>query len=146
VDTIPGVAKKFKERGQPWALVVDENYGEGSAREHAALQPRFYGCAMIIARSFARIHETNLKKQGVLPLWFADKNDYGRIASGAVVETVGVHNLISGEPDAKVRVKVTTPAGESFEVATKHTMSSDQLKWLRAGSALNYIRSQLCKR
>jgi homoaconitase len=181
-DTIPGVAKKFRRRGQPWALVVDENYGEGSAREHAALQPRFYGrlhapchpaffaklligCAMIVARSFARIHETNLKvapfvfllrrilnvcwhlqKQGILPLWFADRNDYGRIGSGAVVETVGVHDLISGKPDAVVRVKVTTRAGESFEIPTKHTMSSDQLKWLRAGSALNYIRSQLGKR
>ncbi|KAI0286820.1 aconitate hydratase [Russula aff. rugulosa BPL654] len=145
-DTIPAVAKKFKGRGQPWALIVDENYGEGSAREHAALQPRFYGCAMIIARSFARIHETNLKKQGVLPLWFADKNDYSRIGSGAIIETIGVHDLVSGNPDAIVRVKVTTPAGESFEVATKHTMSSDQLKWLRAGSALNYIRAQLGKR
>ncbi|KAH9969175.1 aconitase family-domain-containing protein [Russula dissimulans] len=146
VDTIPGVAKKFSERGQPWALIVDENYGEGSAREHAALQPRFYGCAMVIARSFARIHETNLKKQGVLPLWFADKNDYGRIGSGAVVETIGVHDLLSGRPDATVRVKVTTRGGESFEIVTKHTMSSDQLKWLRAGSALNHIRSQLGKR
>ncbi|KAH9075839.1 aconitate hydratase [Lactarius deliciosus] len=129
VDTIPKVAKKFKERRQPWALIVDENYGEGSAREHAALQPRFYGCAMIIARSFARIHETNLK--GVLPLWFADKNDYGRIGSGAVVETTGTEH---------VRVKVTTRSGESFEITTKHTMSSDQIKWLRAGSALNHIR------
>lgn len=140
VDTIPKVAKRFKERRQPWALVVDENYGEGSAREHAALQPRFYGCAMIIARSFARIHETNLKKQGVLPLWFADKNDYGRIGSGAVVETTGVADLFAGEADGTVLVKVTTRNGESFEIATKHTMSSDQLKWLRAGSALNHIR------
>ncbi|CAE6513077.1 unnamed protein product, partial [Rhizoctonia solani] len=78
-NTIPAVAKRLKSRNQPWCLVVDENYGEGSAREHAALQPRFYGCSMIVARSFARIHETNLKKQGVLPLWFADKADYGKI-------------------------------------------------------------------
>ncbi|KAH8998753.1 hypothetical protein EDB86DRAFT_3075839 [Lactarius hatsudake] len=140
MDTIPKVAKKFKERRQPWALIVDENYGEGSAREHAALQPRFYGCAMIIARSFARIHETNLKKQGVLPLWFADKNDYGRIGSGAVVETTGVADLFAGKSDGTVRVKVTTRSGETFEIATKHTMSSDQIKWLRAGSALNHIR------
>jgi homoaconitase len=139
-DTIPGVAKKFKERRQPWALIVDENYGEGSAREHAALQPRFYGCAMIIARSFARIHETNLKKQGVLPLWFADKNDYDRIGSGAVVETTGVADLFAGKTDGTVRVKVTTREGESFEITTTHTMSSDQIKWLRAGSALNHIR------
>jgi homoaconitase len=79
-------------------------------------------------------------------LWFADKNDYGRIGSGAVIQTVGVHDLISGNPDATVRVKVTTRDGESFEIATTHTMSSDQLKWLRAGSALNHIRSQLGKR
>jgi len=146
VDTIPGVAKNFKGRKQPWALIVDENYGEGSAREHAALQPRFYGCAMIIARSFARIHETNLKKQGILPLWFANKDDYSRIGSGAVVETIGVSDLFAGKPDAAVRVKVTTSGGESFEIMTKHTMSSDQLQWLRAGSALNYIRSQLGKK
>ncbi|KAI0307611.1 aconitase family-domain-containing protein [Multifurca ochricompacta] len=145
MDTIPGVAKKFKARRQPWALIVDENYGEGSAREHAALQPRFYGCAMIIARSFARIHETNLKAR-ILPLWFADKNDYGRIGSGAVIETIGVADLFSGKPDTTVRLKVATPDGESFEIATKHTMSSDQLKWLRAGSALNHIRSQLGRR
>jgi homoaconitase len=80
-----------------------------------------------------------------LPLWFADKNDYNRIGSGAVVETIGVSDLFAGKPDAPVRVKVTTPGGESFEIMTKHTMSSDQLKWLRAGSALNYIRSQLAR-
>ncbi|KAI0271492.1 aconitase family-domain-containing protein [Gloeopeniophorella convolvens] len=144
-DTIPGVAKKFKARGQAWALVVDENYGEGSAREHAALQPRFYGCAMILARSFARIHETNLKKQGVLPLWFANKDDYRRIKSGAIVETVGLADLFAGRPDAVVRVRVTTRRGETFEVETRHTMSSDQLKWLRAGSALNHIRAGLSR-
>ncbi|KAI0067907.1 aconitate hydratase [Artomyces pyxidatus] len=142
-DTIPGVAKRFKSRNQPWALVVDENYGEGSAREHAALQPRFYGCAMILARSFARIHETNLKKQGVLPLWFADKSDYGRIGSGDVVETIGLAELFSDKTEATVRVKVTKRNGETFEIPTKHTMSSDQLKWLRAGSALNHIRSTI---
>ncbi|KZV77022.1 aconitate hydratase [Peniophora sp. CONT] len=142
-DTIPGVAKRFKARGQPWALVVDENYGEGSAREHAALQPRFYGCNMIIARSFARIHETNLKKQGVLPVWFADKNDYTRIDSGDIVETHGLTDLLNGTPDAQITVKVTKRSGETFDIATKHTMSADQLKWLRAGSALNHIRSTL---
>ncbi|KAH9944534.1 aconitate hydratase [Epithele typhae] len=141
--TIPAVAKRFKARQQPWALVVDDNYGEGSAREHAALQPRFYGCAMIVARSFARIHETNLKKQGVLPLWFADKADYDRIGSGDVVETVGFSDLLEGMPDANIRLRVTRKGGETFEVLVKHTMSTDQLKWLRAGSALNYIRSQI---
>ncbi|KAF7339872.1 Aconitate hydratase, mitochondrial [Mycena venus] len=142
-DTIPGVAKRFKSRNQPWTLVVDENYGEGSAREHAALQPRFYGCAMIVARSFARIHETNLKKQGVLPLWFADKADYGRIGSGDMVETIGLSELLKGGTDAQIKLKVTKSDGQVFEIQTKHTMSADQLKWLEAGSALNYIRSQM---
>ncbi|KAJ6519567.1 aconitase family-domain-containing protein [Mycena sanguinolenta] len=141
-DTIPGVAKRFKSRDQPWTLVVDDNYGEGSAREHAALQPRFYGCAMIIARSFARIHETNLKKQGVLPLWFADKADYARIGSGDVVETIGLSELLEGK-DAQIKLKVTKLDGQVFEIETKHTMSADQLKWLKAGSALNHIRSQM---
>ncbi|CCM02792.1 uncharacterized protein FIBRA_04903 [Fibroporia radiculosa] len=142
-DTIPGVAKRFKARKQPWALVVDDNYGEGSAREHAALQPRFYGCAMIVARSFARIHETNLKKQGILPLWFANKADYPRIGAGDSVETSGLADLLKGFPDAVIKLKVTRRNGEVFEILTKHTMSSDQLKWLRAGSALNHIRSQI---
>lgn len=75
-----------------------------------------------------------------MPLWFADKNDYGRIESGAVVETTGVADLFAGKSDGTVRVKVTTRDGDSFEITTKHTMSSDQIKWLRAGSALNHIR------
>jgi len=142
-DTIPGVAKRLKVRGQPWTLVVDDNYGEGSAREHAALQPRFYGCAMIVARSFARIHETNLKKQGVLPLWFVDTSDYSKIGSGDTVETVGLEGLLSGDSPTPIHLRVTKRSGETFEIPTKHTMSADQLNWLRAGSALNYIRSKL---
>ncbi|KAI0702483.1 aconitate hydratase [Cytidiella melzeri] len=139
-DTIPGVAKRFKARNQPWALIVDENYGEGSAREHAALQPRFYGGAMIIARSFARIHETNLKKQGILPLWFVDKADYSKIGSGDILETSGLSDLLEGKTQPTITVRVTKRDGQTFDVLTWHTMSSDQLKWLRAGSALNYIR------
>ncbi|CCO27223.1 aconitate hydratase 1 [Rhizoctonia solani AG-1 IB] len=140
-DTIPSVAKRLKSRNQAWCLVVDDNYGEGSAREHAALQPRFYGCSMIVARSFARIHETNLKKQGVLPLWFVDKADYGKIQSGDRVETVGLAQVIAGHPGAQITLRVSPRGGDTpFDIATKHTMSADQLKWLQAGSALNYIR------
>ncbi|KAF8140065.1 hypothetical protein EV363DRAFT_1426505 [Boletus edulis] len=142
-DTIPNVAKRLKARNQPWALIVDENYGEGSAREHAALQPRFYGCAIIVARSFARIHEANLKKQGILPLWFVDKTDYSRIGSGDVVETFGLGDLMNGNGEEVVKLRVTNSRGEFFEILTRHTMSSDQVKWLKAGSALNFIRSQI---
>ncbi|EIW69283.1 hypothetical protein TREMEDRAFT_68617 [Tremella mesenterica DSM 1558] len=93
-DTIPRTMQKYKARGEPWMLVVDDNYGEGSAREHAALQPRFYGCSLILARSFARIHETNLKKQGILPLWFSDKSDYSTISSGDIISTIGLKELL----------------------------------------------------
>ncbi|KAI6031919.1 aconitate hydratase, partial [Pisolithus microcarpus] len=130
-DTIPTIAKRFKSRNQPWALIADENYGEGSAREHAALQPRFYGCAMIVARSFARIHETNLKA------------DYSRVGSGDTVETVGVAALLGGDPNAAIKLRVLKRSGEVIELPVKHTMSTDQLNWFQAGSALNYIRSQL---
>ena len=98
---------------------------------------------MIIARSFARIHETNLKKQGVLPLWFVDKSDYSRIGSGDIVETFGLEDLLNGKERPYITVRGTKRAGETFEIPTRHTMSSDQLKWLRAGSALNYIRSKI---
>lgn len=115
---------------------------------------------MILARSFARIHETNLKvgsapvlkmeltfyfyfsqKQGILPLWFADKAAYLKIGSGDVLETIGLEDVFSGRPDAAIKVKVIKPDNSSFEICTRHTMSSDQLKWLKSGSALNYIRS-----
>lgn len=115
---------------------------------------------MIVARSFARIHETNLKvaledndvwhttdnclqKQGVLPLWFVDKADYSRIGSGDVLETFGLEDLMNGNEDAVIKLRVTNPRGDIFEIPTRHTMSSDQVKWLKAGSALNFIRSQM---
>ena len=84
-----------------------------------------------------------IQKQGVLPLWFAEKSDYSRINSGDIVETVGLADLLRGDQDAKIKVKVTRLSGEMIEILMQHTMSSDQLKWLQAGSALNYIRSQM---
>ncbi|KAL7416700.1 aconitate hydratase [Mrakia frigida] len=140
-DTIPNIAKRYKSHDQPWMLVVDDNYGEGSAREHAALQPRFYGGCLIVARSFARIHETNLKKQGVLPLWFADKADYLKISAGDNVETVGVASLVQGDVDSVITLRVTKKdSGEVIEIPTKHTMSTDQILWLKSGSALNLVK------
>jgi homoaconitase len=138
-DTIPNIMKRHKAAGQPWMLVVDENYGEGSAREHAALQPRFYGCNLIVARSFARIHETNLKKQGLLPVWFENKADYEKISAMDTVETENLAKLLNGDVQAQVTLKVTKPSGEVLRIPTKHTMSVDQVNWLRAGSALNFI-------
>lgn len=149
-DTIPGVAKLYKSRQQPWMMVADHNYGEGSAREHAALQPRFYGCNLIVARSIARIAETNLRKQGVLTLLFENEDDYLKIGSGDLVETVNLTDLIrpGGDLSTQVKLKVTKfeqdgkTVKETFELATKHSLSAAHLDWIRAGSALNLIREQ----
>lgn len=149
-DTIPGVAKLYKSRSQPWMMVADHNYGEGSAREHAALQPRFYGCNLIVARSIARIAETNLRKQGVLTLLFENEDDYLKIASGDLVETVNLTDLIrpNGDLSTQVKLRVTkfeadgTTVKSTFELPTKHSLSPAHLDWIRAGSALNLIREQ----
>lgn len=132
---------KWKQDKRPWIVVAEHNYGEGSAREHAALSPRFLGGEIILVKSFARIHETNLKKQGMLPLTFADESDYDRISSGDVIETVNLADMIAkyGDNGGTLDVKVTKRSGESFIIKTKHTMSKDQVEFFKAGSAINYI-------
>ncbi|AEO56986.1 hypothetical protein MYCTH_2302623 [Thermothelomyces thermophilus ATCC 42464] len=138
--TIPELARRWKERGQPWLVVAEHNYGEGSAREHAALQPRYLGARLIVCKSFARIHETNLKKQGVVPLTFADPADYERIAAGDEVATLGLYEMLQRGGEGDVRLEVTKRAtGEVFEVPVKHTVSQDQAKFILAGSALNLL-------
>ncbi|KAL2152606.1 hypothetical protein VTH82DRAFT_5790 [Thermothelomyces myriococcoides] len=138
--TIPELARRWKERGQPWLVVAEHNYGEGSAREHAALQPRYLGARLIVCKSFARIHETNLKKQGVVPLTFADPADYDRIGAGDEVATVGLYEMLlaGGKGDVRLRVTKRT-TGEVFEVPVNHTVSQDQAKFILAGSALNLL-------
>ncbi|KAI9207020.1 aconitate hydratase [Polychytrium aggregatum] len=135
---IPEVARAYKSAGVPWVVVADSNYGEGSAREHAAMQPRYLGCKMIISRSFARIHETNLKKQGVLPVTFANPADYDLITEGCTVETVGLRTIAPGSP---LKIRVTPKNGTAFHLDVKHTLSEDQIEWFKAGSALNMIAS-----
>lgn len=138
---IPGLMFKWKKEHRPWAVLAEHNYGEGSAREHAALSPRFLGGEIILTKSFARIHETNLKKQGMLPLTFVNEADYDKIHSGDVLETVGLIDLVAknGNNGGFLDVKVTKPDGESFIIKTKHTMSKDQIEFFKAGSAMNYI-------
>ena len=133
----PDLAKRYRAAGQGWVAIGDENYGEGSSREHAAMEPRLMGCRAVIARSFARIHETNLKKQGVLPLTFADPADYAKVR---VDDRVGIEG-IAGIPSGKAPTLVLTHADGTVErVAVKTTISPDQFKWFVAGSALNLIR------
>ena len=138
-QSFPDMAKAYHEAGQQWVVIGDENMGEGSSREHAAMEPRFRLGVVAIARSFARIHETNLKKQGMVPLTFADPADYDRIGED---DRIAVRGLADLAPGRQVTVEVTRPSGEVFTVTTNHTFSDDQIQWFRAGSALNVIRAQ----
>ncbi|POS75509.1 aconitate hydratase 1 [Diaporthe helianthi] len=142
--TVPEVARNLQSRSERWCIVGDSNYGEGSSREHAALEPRFLGCAAVIARSFARIHETNLKKQGVLALTFADPADYDRIREGDVISLPGIDGE---EGDGGMQVErlvvmvVRSRDGGEWRGELRHSYHQRQIQWLRAGSALNYIKA-----
>lgn len=135
----PKVAREYQKQGKGWIIIGDENYGEGSSREHAAMSPRFLGCSAVIARSFARIHETNLKKQGVLALHFDNPADYDKIKEDDHVDIVDLKNLA---PNQKVKMKIKHADGTAEEVWLKHTYIAEQLKWFKAGSALNLLRNQ----
>ncbi|ANZ76961.1 BA75_03889T0 [Komagataella pastoris] len=138
---IPELMIKWKNEHRPWIVVAEHNYGEGSAREHAALSPRFLGGKAILVKSFARIHETNLKKQGMLPLTFADEADYDKLSAGDKLETTNLIDMLEkgGDNGGIINIKVTKRTGETFEVPCKHTMSKDQVEFFKAGSAINYI-------
>jgi aconitate hydratase len=127
-------ARALKAAGQQWVAIGDENYGEGSSREHAAMSPRYLGAAAVMVRSFARIHETNLKKQGVLPLTFIDPADYDKFEQNDRVSITGLYTLEPGKP---VTVQIKKPDGRVVTVQGRHTMTREQIAWFKAGSALN---------
>ncbi|MQG75590.1 MAG: aconitate hydratase [SAR202 cluster bacterium] len=131
-------ARDYKALGQKWLVVGDDNYGEGSSREHAALSPRLLGGSAVIARSFARIHETNLKKQGLLALTFDDREDYSKIREDDRVDIVGLSDLSPGE---KVDCKIHHSDGTSDTIQLNHTYSETQIEWFRKGSFLNLFHS-----
>lgn len=133
------IAREYQKQNKGWIIVGDENYGEGSSREHAAMSPRFLGCKAVLVKSFARIHETNLKKQGVLALHFVDPKDYDKIQEDDQVNVVGLKDLAPGK-NVKVELKHKGGSTETFEA--KHTYNAEQLKWFKAGSALNLIRNK----
>ena len=130
------IARAYKEGGRRWVVIGDANYGEGSSREHAAMSPRFLGAAAIIARSFARIHETNLKKQGLLALTFADPADYDRIRETDMIDIVGLKDLAPGKP---VKAFIRHADDTADEILLNHTMNAEQISWFREGSALNKL-------
>jgi aconitate hydratase len=122
-----------------WVIIGDNNYGEGSSREHAALTPRYLGCAAVIAKSFARIHETNLKKQGILALTFSNSADYDKIQETDKLSLVELHTLEQGRP---VKCIITHANGSKEVIQLLHSYNSAQLEWFREGSALNVLRSK----
>ncbi len=136
----PEIAKSLHEKAISWVFIGEENVGEGSSREHAAMEPRFRGCSAVFAKSFARIHETNLKKQGVLALTFADPDFWGAIGESDTISITGLAELAPGRP---VECVLHKSDGESIEFQAIHTMNEDQIGWFRSGSALNLIREQV---
>ncbi|MGH8665088.1 MAG: aconitate hydratase, partial [Burkholderiales bacterium] len=134
VQSVAVVARDYRARGVRWVIVGDANYGEGSSREHAALSPRLLGGVAVIARSFARIHESNLKKQGLLALTFREPEDYERIGENDRIDLVGLAAMAPGEP---VACHLSHADGSTEVLLLDHTFSSAQLEWFRAGSALN---------
>lgn len=139
---VPDTARYYKAKNIPWVVLGDENYGEGSSREHAALEPRYLGGRAIIVKSFARIHETNLKKQGMLPLTFADAKDYDRIQPQDRVSIIGLADLAPGK---QVTLRVKRADGSTFDVPCNHTMNAQQIQWFQAGSALNLMAKKAAK-
>lgn len=135
---VPQVARAYKAAGLKWVVVGDENYGEGSSREHAAMEPRHLGGAAVIVRSFARIHETNLKKQGLLPLTFARPADYDKVREDDRIDLVGLAGLAPGKP---VTMVLNHKDGTREEVVLQHTFTEEQIAWFKAGSALNRIKA-----
>jgi len=134
--TIAQIARRYKAKGIGSVVVGDENYGEGSSREHAAMSPRFLGVQAVITKSFARIHETNLKKQGILPLTFADPKDYDKIEQNDRISVTGLRSLAPRKP---VPVTIHKADGKDITIQTNHSLTDQQIGWFKAGSALNAL-------
>lgn len=136
---VPEAARFYKKSGLGSIVIGDENYGEGSSREHAAMEPRFLGVQVVLVKSFARIHETNLKKQGILALTFSNKEDYDKIKEDDSIDITGLTNFIPGKPFKGI---VNHANGSKDEIALNHTYNESQFEWFKAGSALNLIKLQ----
>jgi aconitate hydratase len=139
VESFPHIAREYKKRGLNWIIVGDNNYGEGSSREHAAMTPRYLGCAAVVARSFARIHETNLKKQGVLALTFGNPLDYSKIMEDDRISIIGLNSL---KPTKPVNCILHHVNGREEVISLLHSYNESQLEWFKGGSALNILRSK----
>ncbi len=139
-DSVPAVQRSYKARGIGSIIVGDENYGEGSSREHAAMEPRFLGVRAVLVKSFARIHETNLKKQGMLGLTFAEKADYDKIREDDSIDIIGLKSFAPGVP---LTLVLNHADGSKDEIKVNHTYNAQQIEWFKAGGALNIIRANV---
>ena len=137
---VPATQRAYKAAGVGSIVIGDENYGEGSSREHAAMEPRFLGVRAILVKSFARIHETNLKKQGMLALTFADKADYDKIQEDDTIDILGLTSFAPGTP---LTLVFTHSDGSKDTIVANHTYNQQQIEWFKAGAALNIIRKQV---
>ena len=139
IEPFSKIARQYKQQGLNWIIIGDNNYGEGSSREHAAMTPRYLGCVAVITKSLARIHETNLKKQGVLALTFNDPNDYEKILEDDKISLINLDNL---EPQTQVTCVITHSDGNKEEIVLNHSYNESQIQWFKHGSALNVLRNK----
>ncbi|RMW39591.1 MAG: aconitate hydratase [Nitrosopumilus sp.] len=139
LESFSSIARQYKEKQMRWVIVGDNNYGEGSSREHAAMTPRYLGCAAVITKSLARIHETNLKKQGLLALTFSNPDDYEKILEDDKISLVDLNNLAPGQ---QVKCILTHNDGNKEEIMLNHSYNQAQIEWFKAGSALNVLRNR----
>lgn len=139
IESFSKIARQYKENQMRWVIIGDNNYGEGSSREHAAMTPRFLGCAAVITKSLARIHETNLKKQGILALTFSKPDDYEKILEDDKISLLDLNEIA---PNKQVKCIISHANGNKDEILLNHSYNQSQIKWFKAGSALNVLRNK----
>ena len=139
IENCSQIARNYKEKNMHWVIVGDNNYGEGSSREHAAMTPRFLGCAVVIAKSFARIHETNLKKQGILALTFENSDDYEKIKED---DKISISGLSDFAPDKSFECQIEHSDASTEKIMLNHSYNLSQIEWFKAGSALNVLKNK----
>ena len=139
IENCAQIARQYKKENLPWIIIGDNNYGEGSSREHAAMTPRFLGCVAVITKSFARIHETNLKKQGLLALTFANPIDYEKLLEDDKISLIGLSNFSEKKP---IQCVIEHVNGTSEEIFLNHSYNKSQIEWFKAGSAMNVLRNR----
>ena len=140
ITKLAEIARSYKSNNIPWLIIGDHNYGEGSSREHAAMSPRHLGCVVVIAKSFARIHETNLKKQGILALTFNDENDYDKIKQS---DRININDLNNFSENQTLTATITHDDTSSEDILLSHSYNNSQIEWFKQGSALNVLRSRM---